>query len=122
MMVRTPAAAKSPSSYPEVLAVLVIVAAIGLASTAVSVLAKSNSTQENIKQKKAVIPMPALILGIKILKKNFGKEYPSTYAVSSNSFGTPDIKPSIIQTANGMLNKQCANATAKCVSKRPKEE
>ena len=38
-MVKLPAAASKPSSYPDVLAVLVIVAAIGLAATAVNVFA-----------------------------------------------------------------------------------
>ena len=46
------------------------------------------------------------------LIKNLQNEYPSTYAVSSNSFGTADIKPSKIQTAKGILNKQCDRATA----------
>jgi len=49
---------------------------------------------------------PAAIVGIKILKKNLGKEYPSTYAVSSNSLGTADINPSNIQTARGILKRQ----------------
>ena len=34
-------------------------------------------------------------------------------------FGTPDMKPSRIQTASGTLNRQCASATAICVSNRP---
>ena len=77
-MVKVPAAANKPSSYPEVLAVLVIVAAIGLASVAVKVLANKSSTQENMKQKHIVIPIPAAIVGTNILKKNLPKEYPST--------------------------------------------
>ena len=32
--------------------------------------------------------------------------------------GTPDMNPSRIQTASGMLNRQCARATAQGVSKR----
>jgi hypothetical protein len=36
-----------------------MVAAIGLAATAVRVLASSSSTQENMKQKNAATPMPA---------------------------------------------------------------
>ena len=43
--------------------VRVIVAAIGFASTDVSVRASSSSTHENMKQKNAVTPMPALISG-----------------------------------------------------------
>jgi hypothetical protein len=49
-------------------------AAIGLAIVAVRVFANSNSTQENIKQKNIVIPIPAAIVGINILKKNLVKE------------------------------------------------
>ena len=52
------------------LAVLVISAAIGLASTEVRVLASSNSTHKNMKQKKHATPMPAAMVGMKILKKN----------------------------------------------------
>ena len=89
MIVRVPAAARRPSSYPALDAVLVMVAAIGLAATAVKVFASNNSTHENIKQKNAATPPPALILGRNILTKKFGKVYPSIYAVSSNSLGTP---------------------------------
>ena len=78
MIVNVPAAANKPSSYPEVLAVLVIVAAIGFAAVAVNVLANKSSTHENIKQKNIVIPIPAAIVGTNILKKNLPKEYPST--------------------------------------------
>ena len=74
MIVKLPAAANKPSSYPEVLEVLVIIAAIGFAIVAVSVLANNNSTQENIKQKNMVIPIPAAIVGMNILKKNLPKE------------------------------------------------
>ena len=70
MMVSVPAAASKPSSYPDVLAVLVIVAAMGLAFTDVSVLARRSSTQEYIKQKNIATPIPAAIVGIKILIKN----------------------------------------------------
>jgi hypothetical protein len=38
-----------------------MVAAIGLASTEVKVLASSNSTHENMKQKKAATPIPVVI-------------------------------------------------------------
>mgnify|MGYP000682897477 CR=1 FL=1 len=44
-------------------AVRVITAAIGLASTAVSVLASNISTHENMKQKKAATPIPAAAPG-----------------------------------------------------------
>ena len=57
--VRVPAAVSRPQSSPEALTVRVIVAAIGLALTDVSVRAKSNSTQLNMKQKKAATPDPA---------------------------------------------------------------
>src|ERR1700758_964900 len=96
-----------------------MVAAIGLASTAVSVFASSSSTQENMKQKNAATPTPAAMVGMKMRMKNRQKGYPSTNAVSSSSFGTPDMKPSRIQTASGMLNRQWARATATRVSKSP---
>ena len=47
----------------------VIVAAIGFASTEVNVFASSNSTHENIKQKKAATPIPAAIEGRNIFMK-----------------------------------------------------
>ncbi len=49
-------------------------ATMGLASTAVKFLASSISTQENMKQKKAATPIPAEMVGTKILKKKRGKE------------------------------------------------
>ena len=52
------------------LALSVIVAAIGFASTDVSVLASSSSTHENMKQTKAATPMPAAIVGMKMRMKN----------------------------------------------------
>ena len=75
MMVKLPAAANNPHLYPDGLTVLVIVAAIGFAATAVNVFANNNSTQENIKQKNMVIPIPATIVGMKIFIKNLQKEY-----------------------------------------------
>ena len=51
-----------------------MMAAIGLASTVVSVRASSSSTQENMKQKKAATPMPEAISGMKIFTKKRGKE------------------------------------------------
>jgi len=69
MMVSTPAAASTPQSIPEALMVRVIVTTIGFALVAVSVLARSNSTQLNIKQKKIVTPIALLLTGRKILKK-----------------------------------------------------
>ena len=98
--------------------VRVITAVIGFASVMVRVLAKSSSTQLNMKQKKAVTPTPALISGIKMVKKKRGKVYPSIKAVSSISLGTPDMKPSKIQTARGTLKRQWARATAICVSSK----
>ncbi len=58
MMVSVPAAERRPSSYPAVLTVRVIVAAIGFASNEVRVFANNSSTQENMKQKKAATPIP----------------------------------------------------------------
>ena len=66
MIVKLPAAASNPSSYPDVLAVLVIVAAMGFAATAVNVFANNNSTHENIKQKNIVIPIHEVIVGMNI--------------------------------------------------------
>ncbi len=73
-MVSTPAAARVAQSMPEALTVRVMVATIGLALTLVRVLASSNSTHENMKQKKAATPTPALISGKKMVRKNRGKE------------------------------------------------
>ena len=70
MSVRTPAAVNTPQSIPEADTVRVIVAAIDSASTAVSVRDNYNSTQENMKQKKAATPIPLAIRGINILMKN----------------------------------------------------
>ena len=100
----------------------VIVATMGLALTVVSVRASSSSTHENMKQKNAATPMPEAISGMKIFTKNRGKAYPSMYAVSSSSLGTPDMKPSRIQTASGMLKRQWASATASGVSNSPMAE
>jgi hypothetical protein len=121
-IVRIPAAASSPQSSPEALTVRVMVAAMGFAFVVVNVLASKSSTQENMKQKKAVTPMPARIWGIKMVKKNLGNLYPSMNAVSSISRGTPDMNPSRIHTARGTLKRQCARATAMCVSIRPNVE
>ena len=65
-----PAAANRPSSYPAVLAVRVMVAAIGLASTDVRVLANNSSTHEYMKQKNIATPIPAAMVGINIRMKN----------------------------------------------------
>ena len=74
MMVSVPAAERSPSSYPAVLTVRVIVAAIGFASTEVRVFANNSSTQENMKQKKAATPIPAAIAGLISSRKNAKKD------------------------------------------------
>ena len=63
-----------PATWDDVEAVRVITAAIGLACTEVSVLESSISTQENMKQKKAATPMPALMLGRKMVVKKRGNE------------------------------------------------
>ena len=73
-MVSTPAAASTPQSRPEAETVRVIVAAIGLASTLVSVRESSSSTHENMKQKNAATPTPLAISGMKIFTKKRGKE------------------------------------------------
>ncbi len=54
--------------------VRVMIAAIGLACTEVSVRANSNSTQENMKQKNAATPIPLAISGTRILMKKRGNE------------------------------------------------
>ena len=54
--------------------VRVITAAIGLALTVVSVRASKSSTHENMKQKKAVTPMPLAISGVKMRTKKRGNE------------------------------------------------
>src|SRR6185369_16089930 len=72
-MVSTPAAASTPQSMPAALTVRVMIAAIGLALVAVSVRASSSSTQLNMKQKKAVTPMPERISGRKTRMKKRGK-------------------------------------------------
>jgi hypothetical protein len=74
MIVSTPAAASRPQSMPAADTVRVMIAAIGLAETEVSVRASSSSTQENMKQKKAATPMPLAISGTRILMKKRGKE------------------------------------------------
>ena len=68
-MVRTPAAASKPQSIPAAETVRVMIAEMGFASTAVSVRARSSSTHENMKQKKAATPMPLPISGMKIFTK-----------------------------------------------------
>ena len=55
----------------------VIVAAMGFASTEVSVFASSSSTQEYMKQKNAATPMPAAMVGTKMRRKKRQNEYPS---------------------------------------------
>ena len=72
--VSTPAAASVPQSMPEAETVRVMTAAMGLASTEVSVRANSNSTQLNMKQKNAVTPTPALMSGRNSFTKNRGNE------------------------------------------------
>ena len=52
----------------------VITAAMGLAATEVRVRDNSNSTQLNMKVKKAATPIPLAISGVKILMKNRGNE------------------------------------------------
>ena len=73
-MVSTPAAASTPQSIPEAETVRVITATIGLALTLVSVRAISSSTQLNMKQKNAATPTPALISGMKMVRKKRGNE------------------------------------------------
>jgi len=46
-----------------------MVAAMGFAAAEVRVLASNSSTQEHIEQKKAATPMPAAMVGRKILIK-----------------------------------------------------
>ena len=72
-MVSTPAAANTPQSMPDALTVRVITATMGLAFTLVSVRAISNSTQLNMKQKNAATPTPALMSGMKMVRKKRGE-------------------------------------------------
>ena len=74
MMVRTPAAASTPQSMPDAETVRVMVAAMGLAFTEVSVRDSRSYTQLNMKQKNAATPMPDAISGMKIFTKKRGKE------------------------------------------------
>jgi hypothetical protein len=119
IIVSTPAAASTPQSMPEALIVLVIVTTIGLAFVAVRVLARSSSTQLNIKQKKIVTPIALRLIGRKTRKKKKRKLCPSIFAISSRSLEMLDMNPSRIQTARGIVNRQCAKATAKGVSNNP---
>ena len=73
-MVNAPAAASTPQSMPEALTVRVITATIGYALTLVSERAISSSTQLNMKQKNAATPTPALISGMKMVRKKRGTE------------------------------------------------
>ncbi len=74
MIVKTPAAAKTPQSMPDAETVRVMIAEIGFAAVVVSVRARRSSTHENIKQKKAATPMPLAINGMKIFTKKRGNE------------------------------------------------
>ena len=74
MIVKVPAAARTPQSSPEAETVRVMMAEMGLAATDVRVLASNNSTHENMKQKNAVTPIPDAIMGENIFTKNLGNE------------------------------------------------
>ena len=76
-MVSTPAAASTPQSMPEADTVRVMVEAMDLALTEVSVRDNSSSTHENMKQKNAATPIPLAISGMKIRTKNRPKLKPS---------------------------------------------
>ena len=54
-----------------------------------------------------------------LAKKKKRKLWPSISAISSRSLEMLDMNPSRIQTAKGMVNRQCAKATAKGVSNSP---
>ena len=73
-IVRMPAAASTPQSIPLAPCVRVMIAAMGFASTVVSVRLSSSSTHENMKQKNAATPIPLAMSGMKIFTKNRGKE------------------------------------------------
>ena len=120
--VNTPAADSTPQSMPDALTVRVITTTMGFASLPVKVRANNNSTQLNMKQKKTVTPMALRLIGKNIRVKKNQKLWPSIRAISSISVGTPDMKPSRIQTDSGTVNRQCARATAKGVSNNPMEE
>ena len=51
-----------------------MIAEIGFAAVVVSVRASRSSTHENMKQKKAATPTPALISGMKMVRKKRGNE------------------------------------------------
>ena len=74
MIVITPAVDSSVQSVPAEETVRVIAALIGFASVLVIVRAIKSSTQLNMKQKKAVTPIPDRIMGKKILMKKRGNE------------------------------------------------
>jgi len=118
-IVKTPAAVNTPQSQPSAPRLMVRVTEMGFVLTLVNVLASTSSVHEKRKQKNAATPIPGRIRGRKILMKNLPKLYPSIRAVSSSSFGIPDMKPSRIQIARGRLKRQWARATAIGVSKRP---
>ena len=70
---------------------MVISAAIGLAATEVSVFASSNSTQENMKQKKQATPIPAAMVGM-----NMGL----ALEVAKHGITVNSVAPGWIQTAS----------------------
>ena len=83
---------------------------IGLPAVTVRMRAKTTSTQEKMKQKKTVTPIPGAITGISFPTKKWPKEWPSRKQVSSNSRGTAAMKLSRIQIAIGKLSVYTAAA------------
>ena len=74
IIVNTPAAANVPYSRPIAEEVRVIATPKVLTSVPVKTLDSKSSTQENMKQKNAVTPMPEEISGRKIFRKKAKKE------------------------------------------------
>ena len=83
---------------------------MGFPPFTVSARAKTTSTQEKTKQKKAVTARPGAKAGIKKRKKNPVRLWPSVKAISSKDRGIADMKLSRIQMAIGKLNTQCTSA------------
>ena len=82
----------------------------GLPAVTVRMRAKTTSTHEKMKQKKAVTPMPGAIAGTSSFTKKPGSEWPSRNADSSNSRGMAEMKLSRIQMEIGRLNRQWTSA------------
>ena len=88
----------------------VIAWVMGLPAVTVKMRAKTTSTHENIKQKKAATAMPGATAGIKKRTKKPVRLWPSKKAISSKDLGMAAIKLSKIHMAIGRLKTQCTSA------------